>query len=90
MNQILAAHLRHNTGGSAAMKQSQVTRVSATTIVDFMYFKLQYLRERFDQARTKDGDHMDPRFAMDLLVATGTCPDLALGGKAVDAMIYQP
>src|SRR5574341_2086572 len=35
------------------MKQGQVIRITATTTVDFVFFKLQNLRERFDQARTK-------------------------------------
>jgi hypothetical protein len=53
MKQIVAAHLPHNTGWSAEMKQSQVIRISATTTVDFVLFNLQNLCERFDQARTK-------------------------------------
>ena len=34
--------------------------------------------------------HMDIRAEMDLLVALSACPDLAVGGKPVDVLIYQP
>ena len=53
MKKTLEAHVPHNTGWSAEMKQGQVIRISATTTVDFVFFKRQNLRERFDQARTK-------------------------------------
>jgi uncharacterized protein YcgI (DUF1989 family) len=53
MNIICQAHVAHNTGWSAEMNQGQVIRITATTTVDFVFFKLQNLRERFDQARTK-------------------------------------
>jgi uncharacterized protein len=53
VKKILEAQVAHNTGWSAAMKQSQIIRIIATTTVDFVFFNLQNLRERFDQARTK-------------------------------------
>jgi hypothetical protein len=53
MKTIAEAHVPHNTGWSAEMKQGQIIRITATTTVDFVFFKLQNLRERFDQARTK-------------------------------------
>ena len=53
MKTIVEAHVPHNTGWSAEMKQGQIIRITATTTVDFVFFKLQNLRERFDQARTK-------------------------------------
>jgi uncharacterized protein YcgI (DUF1989 family) len=53
MNKILEAHVAHNSGWAAEMKNGQVIRVYATTTVDFVCFKRQNLRERFDQARTK-------------------------------------
>ena len=53
MKTIAEAHVPHNTGWSAEMKQEQIIRITATTTVDFVFFKLQNLRERFDQARTK-------------------------------------
>jgi uncharacterized protein YcgI (DUF1989 family) len=53
MKTIVDAHVPHNSGWSAEMKQGQIIRISATTTVDFVFFKLQNLRERFDQARTK-------------------------------------
>ncbi|HSK30439.1 MAG TPA: DUF1989 domain-containing protein, partial [Candidatus Limnocylindria bacterium] len=53
MTIISQTHVPHNTGWSAEMKKDQVIRISATTTVDFVFFKLQNLRERFDQARTK-------------------------------------
>jgi uncharacterized protein YcgI (DUF1989 family) len=207
MKKILEAHVPHNTGWSAGMKQGQVIRISATTTVDFVFFRQSNLRERFDQARTKvynmklflsagdklmgrdnqhmmtilhdgftagthdlqkgmcsgyrfklaqqenrlgeyyprkidaipdhgcyenlskavasygiipedlpspfnlnqhmkidgvtgkmehtqvrpkDGNYMDLRAEMDLLVALSACPDLPVGGKPVDVMIYEP
>jgi len=53
MKTIVEVHVPHNTGWSAEMKQGQIIRITATTTVDFVFFKLQNLRERFDQARTK-------------------------------------
>ena len=53
MNTICQAHVAHNTGWSGEMKKGQIIRITATTTVDFVFFKLQNLRERFDQARTK-------------------------------------
>ena len=53
MKTIAEAHVPHNTGWSGEMKQGQIIRITATTTVDFVFFKLQNLRERFDQARTK-------------------------------------
>jgi uncharacterized protein YcgI (DUF1989 family) len=207
MKIISQTHVPHNTGWSAEMNKDQVIRISATTTVDFVFFKLQNLRERFDQARTKvynmklfvsagdklmgrdnqhmmtiiydgnkagthdlqkgmcsgkrfrlaqqenrlaeyypreikeipdhgcyenlsnaltpyriipedipspfnlnqhmiidgvsgkmehtqvrpaEGNYMDIRAEMDLLVALSACPDLAVGGKPVDVMIYEP
>ena len=54
MKTILQAHVPHNTGWSGEMKHGQVIRITATTTVDFVFFRLQNLRERFDQPRTKD------------------------------------
>jgi uncharacterized protein YcgI (DUF1989 family) len=42
------------------------------------------------QVRPPEGNYMDIRAEMDLLVALSACPDLAVGGKPVDVMIYQP
>jgi hypothetical protein len=53
MKTIVEAHVPHNTGWSAEMKKGQIIRITATTTVDFVCFRLQNLRERFDQARTK-------------------------------------
>jgi uncharacterized protein YcgI (DUF1989 family) len=53
MKTINQSHVPHNTGWSAEMKQGQVIRITATTTVDFVFFNLHNLRERFDQARTK-------------------------------------
>jgi|GraSoiStandDraft_16_1057320.scaffolds.fasta_scaffold266182_3 hypothetical protein len=39
MNIIRQAHLPHNTGCSAEIRKSQVIRISATTTVDFVFFK---------------------------------------------------
>jgi uncharacterized protein len=53
MKILSQTHVPHNTGWSAELKTGQVIRISATTTVDFVFFKLDNLRERFDQARTK-------------------------------------
>jgi uncharacterized protein len=53
MNTILEAHVPYNTGWSEEIRKGQVIRIIATTTVDFVCFRLQNLRERFDQARTK-------------------------------------
>jgi uncharacterized protein YcgI (DUF1989 family) len=53
MKTIVEVHVPHNTGWSAEMKKGQIIRITATTTVDFVFFKLQNLPERFDQARTK-------------------------------------
>jgi hypothetical protein len=41
------------------------------------------------QVRPPEGNYMDLRAEMDLLVALSACPDLAVGGKPVDVMIYE-
>lgn len=42
------------------------------------------------QVRPPEGNYMDLRAEMDLLVALSACPDLAVGGKPVDVTIYEP
>jgi len=64
MKTIIEAHVPHNTGWAGEMKKGQVIRIGATTTVDLVFFKLQNLRERFDQARTKV-------YNMKLFVTTG-------------------
>ena len=64
MTTILQAHVPHNTGWSAQMRQGQIIRISATTTVDFVFFKLVNLVERFDQPRTKV-------YNMKLFITTG-------------------
>lgn len=53
MKIVSEVHVPHNTGWSAEMRSGHVIRIIATTTVDFVCFKLDNLRERFDQARTK-------------------------------------
>ena len=53
MKKINEAHVPHNTGWAGELKKDQVIRITATTTVDFVCFRLENLRERFDQARTK-------------------------------------
>ncbi|OGQ80035.1 MAG: hypothetical protein A3F90_05935 [Deltaproteobacteria bacterium RIFCSPLOWO2_12_FULL_60_19] len=53
MKKVLEKHLPYNTGWAGEMKQGQLLRIAATTTVDFVCFRLQNLKERFDQARTK-------------------------------------
>src|SRR5215203_3138831 len=64
MKTILQNHVPYNTGWSAEMKQGQIIRITATTTVDFVFFKLQSLIERFDQPRTKV-------YNMKLFISTG-------------------
>ncbi len=45
--------IQSNTGRAYVIKRGQRIRVTGTTIVDFVAFNLQNLRERFDQERTK-------------------------------------
>ena len=53
MKELQKIHVPHNTGWAGELKTGQVIRIVATTTVDFVFFRLQNLRERFDQARTK-------------------------------------
>jgi uncharacterized protein YcgI (DUF1989 family) len=41
------------------------------------------------QIRPKEGNYMDIRAEMDLVVALSACPDLPVGGKPVDVVIYE-
>ena len=47
-------------------------------------------RMEHTQIRPAPGNYMDLRAEMDLLVAFSACPDLPVGGKPVDVMIYEP
>ena len=40
--------------------------------------------------RPKAGSYVDLKAEMDLLVALSACPDMPVGGKPVDVMIYEP
>ena len=40
--------------------------------------------------RPRPGTYVDLRAEMDLLVAISACPDLTVGGKAIDVLIYTP
>jgi uncharacterized protein YcgI (DUF1989 family) len=53
MKQVLEKHLPYNTGWAGEIKGGCVLRITATTTVDFVCFRLANLKERFDQARTK-------------------------------------
>jgi uncharacterized protein YcgI (DUF1989 family) len=53
MKKVLEKHLPYNTGWAGEIKQGQMLRITATTTVDFVCFRLANLKERFDQARTK-------------------------------------
>jgi uncharacterized protein YcgI (DUF1989 family) len=64
MRELRKIHVPHNTGWASELKTGQVVRVMATTTVDFVCFRLQNLRERFDQARTKV-------YNMKIFVSTG-------------------
>ena len=64
MRELQRIHVSHNTGWTAELKKGQAIRILATTTVDFVCFRLQNLRERFDQARTKV-------YNMKLFISTG-------------------
>jgi uncharacterized protein YcgI (DUF1989 family) len=64
MKTLSQTHVPYNTGWAGELKKGQVIRITATTTVDFVCMKLQNLRERFDQARTKV-------YNMKLFITTG-------------------
>jgi uncharacterized protein YcgI (DUF1989 family) len=64
MKKTVEVHVPHNTGWTGELKTGHVIRISATTTVDFVCFRLQNSRERFDQARTKV-------YNMKLFISTG-------------------
>jgi uncharacterized protein YcgI (DUF1989 family) len=64
MKTLSQQHVPYNTGWAGEIKKGQVIRITATTTVDFVCFRLENLRERFDQARTKV-------YNMKLFISTG-------------------
>jgi uncharacterized protein YcgI (DUF1989 family) len=40
--------------------------------------------------RAKPGSYVDLRAEMNLVVALSACPDMPVGGKPVDVLIYEP
>jgi uncharacterized protein YcgI (DUF1989 family) len=64
MKPLSQHHVSHNTGWAGELKKGQIIRITATTTVDFVCLKLDNLRERFDQARTKV-------YNMKLFISTG-------------------
>jgi uncharacterized protein YcgI (DUF1989 family) len=53
MKKLKEQHVPYNTGWAGDIKKGQVVRITATTTVDFVCFRRENLKERFDQARTK-------------------------------------
>jgi uncharacterized protein YcgI (DUF1989 family) len=53
MNKLREQHVSYNTGWAGDLKKGQVIRILATTTVDFVCFRRENFKERFDQARTK-------------------------------------
>jgi uncharacterized protein YcgI (DUF1989 family) len=53
MNKLGEQHVPRNTGWAGELKKGQVIRILATTTVDFVCFRRENFKERFDQARTK-------------------------------------
>ena len=53
MKLLEEAVIPYNTGRAFIVKKRQCIRISAETVVDFVTFNLDNLKERFDQARTK-------------------------------------
>lgn len=67
MDPILSELIPKNSGKAFVLKKGQRIRISGRSIVDFVAFNLDNLKERFDQARTKTnqakifistGDHL--------------------------------
>src|SRR3970040_2210852 len=56
MKKLREETVPYNTGWAAELKKGQIIRITATTTVDFVVFRLQNLKERFDQAR--NNQHM--------------------------------
>ncbi len=61
--------LPRNTGFAFDMKAGQSVRVTSQTIIDFVCFNRENLRERFDQARTKANQRKVFISAGDLLIS---------------------
>jgi uncharacterized protein YcgI (DUF1989 family) len=53
VKKITERHLPYNTGWAGDLKKGQTIRILATTTVDFVCFRRENIKERFDQARTK-------------------------------------
>jgi uncharacterized protein YcgI (DUF1989 family) len=53
MKKLREQHVSYNTGWAGDLKKGQVIRILATTTVDFVCFRRENFKERFDQARTK-------------------------------------
>jgi uncharacterized protein len=62
-------HLPRNTGIAVDVKAGQSVRIQAQSIIDFVCFNRQNLRERFDQARTKANQRKVFLSVGDLLVS---------------------
>jgi len=56
------------------------------------HMKIDGVTGRMDHTtmRPKPGSYVDLRAEMDLLVAFSACPDMPVGGKPVDLLIYEP
>ena len=50
---LLERQLQRNIGFTFDLKMGQSVRITSQTIIDFVCFNRENLRERFDQARTK-------------------------------------
>ena len=64
MRKVKEAHVSYNSGWAGELKNGQVIRIVATTTVDLVCMRLDNLKERFDQARTKV-------YNMKLFITTG-------------------
>ena len=64
MKKLQEDHVPYNTGWAGELKKGQVIRIIATTTIDFVCMRLDNLKERFDQARTKV-------YNMKLFITTG-------------------
>ncbi|MCJ7574297.1 urea carboxylase-associated family protein [Candidatus Bathyarchaeota archaeon] len=71
MKPLLNLIIPKNTGKAFIVKKGQLVRIEGKSVVDFVAFNLNNLKERFDQARTKSnqakifistGDHLFSKF----------------------------
>ena len=80
MTLLLSTIVPANSGRSFELQAGQVVRVAGRSVVDFVAFNLDDLRERFDQARTKSNQAKIWITAGDVLFSKRNRPMLTIVG----------